>query len=112
MNYHDEVDERDGVETDAPQRHHAEHWREDHADGGDHEQRRPDVEAEQHERHEQDGAHAGAQVDPRLRADRQVLLVEHVEDAVGEDLLPGFGPRLRMIRRRRQRVIMPRWRCS
>lgn len=79
--HHDQVDQGHGVEADAPQPHDAEHVDQDHGDGEAHQHGGPQLQAQQHRGHHQDGGQRHAQVQRRVVGDGQVLLVEHVEDA-------------------------------
>lgn len=78
---HDEIDERQGVETDRPEEHQSEHAQQDHRDDHYDDDRRPQVKPEQYERHSEYGRHAQAEIENRLVYDRQVLLVKDVEYA-------------------------------
>ena len=84
--HHDQVDQGHCVEADAPQPHDPEHVDQDHGDGEAHQGRRPQLEAQQHGGHHQDGAQRHAQVERRVVSDGQVLLIEHVEDAAQGDM--------------------------
>lgn len=79
--HHDQVHEGYCVEADAPQPHDAKHVDQDHGDGEGDQHGGPQLEAQQHRRHQKDGRQRQAQVDSRVMCDGEVLLVEHIEDA-------------------------------
>lgn len=78
-NSHDKINKGDGIEGDVPEVHHATHAAEDEEDGEDDHQCCPQVKAQQHEGHKEDGPHAQGQVEDRVVHNGQVLLVEHIE---------------------------------
>ena len=83
--YHDEIDEGNGVEIDAPPVHDGHEVDLDHGDGEDDHHGGVPVQAQQNERHHEDGRQGVAEILHGFHHDSEVLLVEHVKDAVGED---------------------------
>ena len=78
---HDEIDERQRIERYRPEVHKTEHAGKDHSDRNHDYDRGPEIETEENERHREDGDSTHRQVEESVPFDRQVLLVEYVEDA-------------------------------
>lgn len=83
--HHDQVHKGNCVEADVPQPHDAEHVDQDHADGNADNHSRPQLEAQQHRRHDKYGCQWHAQVQSCVICNGEVLLVKHIEDAVNEE---------------------------
>ena len=77
--HHDQVDQRNRVQADAPQPHDAEHVDEDHGDGGAHDARGPQLTAQEAHGHQEDGTQGHAEVEDGVVNHGQVLLIEDVE---------------------------------
>ena len=79
--HHDQVDQRNRVQADAPQPHDTKHVDQDHGDGGAHDGRRPQLTAQEDHGHQEDGAQGHAEVEDGVVNHGQVLLIEDVEHA-------------------------------
>lgn len=79
--HHDQVDQRNRVQADAPQPHDPKHVDQDHGDGGAHDDRRPQLTAQEDQGHQKDGAQGHTEVEDGVVSHGQVLLIEDVEHA-------------------------------
>ena len=79
---HDEVDQRQSVQSDRPEEHQTEHARQNHGDRDYDDRRRPQVKSEQDESHTENCCTADAEIENGRALDREVLLVEDVEHTV------------------------------
>jgi len=85
---HDEVDERDGVEGDVPPVHQGPQVDQDQDDAEQDDCGRPEVHAHEEESDHKYCGQGDPQGGQRVLPHRQVLLVKHIEDGVGEDSDP------------------------
>lgn len=84
MPHHNQVNEGDCVELDAPPHHHAHHIDEDHGDDDEGDQASPHTEAGQDKQDDEHSPQRREKGHHRAVPHRQVLLVVHVEDTAEE----------------------------
>ena len=83
--YHNKINQCECVHGNSPQVHHPEHVDDDEDDGDDDDDGCVDLESKQDDGHNEDGENGQRQIDEAIPNYRQVLFVEHVENAAEMD---------------------------
>lgn len=77
--HHNQVDQRNRIQTDAPEPHDTEHVDQDHSNGDAHDHCRPQLTAQENHGHQKDGTQGHTEVKDSVVNHGQVLFVEDVE---------------------------------